>query len=174
MGRLIWPKYTEPLCRDNIDSTVESARKALLSKGDSNASRDLVQREILTVLDRKIFPEVRRVLQQGMFTLDFDSPSCKARETDPARREQHEMPQLTKYLLLAAFICQHNRPDRDKHLFSIQKNGRRRRSSNGENNNVEEVAFGSSSQNQQPKKLRPRSFPLEREFLVLPVGPVPV
>jgi hypothetical protein len=164
LGRSLWPKYVEPLRDDSINTTIESARKALEAKGGSSNPHDSVQRQILTILDRRIFPEVRRVLQRGVFTLEFDSPFVLTEEPEPASREQHEMPPLSKYLLLAAFICQHNRPDRDKHLFSIQKNGKRRRSTNGENNNGGDLAFGSSSQ--QPKTLRPRSFPLERMLSV--------
>jgi hypothetical protein len=165
LGRSLWPKYVEPLGDDFVDATIESARKALESKGGSSSNpHDSVQRQILTILDRRIFPEIRRVLQRGVFTLEFDSPFVLTKETGPPNTEQHEMPHLCKYLLLAAFICQHNRPDRDKHLFSIQKNGKRRRSSNGENNNGGDLAFGSASQ--QPKKLYPKSFPLERMLSV--------
>lgn len=164
LGRSLWPKYVEPLGEDLVDATVQSARKALESKGGSSNPNDSVQRQILTILDRRIFPEIRRVLQRGVFTLEFDSPFVLTKATGPPNTEQHEMPYLCKYLLLAAFMCQHNRPDRDKHLFSIQKNGKRRRSSNGENNNGGDLAFGSTSQ--QPKTLRPRSFPLERMLSV--------
>jgi hypothetical protein len=164
LGRSLWPKYVEPLGDDFVDATIASARKALESKGGSSNPNDSVQRQILTILDRRIFPEIRRVLQRGVFTLEFDSPFVLTKETEPLDTEQHEMPYLCKYLLLAAFICQHNRPDRDKHLFSIQKNGKRRRSSNGENNNGGDLNFGSTSQ--QPKTLRPRSFPLERMLSV--------
>jgi hypothetical protein len=164
LGRSLWPKYVEPLGEDSVDATIQSARKALESKVGSSNPNDSVQRQILTILDRRIFPEIRRVLQRGVFTLEFDSPFVLKKETGPPNTEQHEMPYLCKYLLLAAFICQHNRPDRDKHLFSIQKNGKRRRSSNGENNNGGDLAFGSTSQ--QPKTLRPRSFPLERMLSV--------
>jgi hypothetical protein len=164
LGRSLWPKYIEPLGEDSVDATIQSARKALESKVGSSNPNDSVQRQILTILDRRIFPEIRRVLQRGVFTLEFDSPFVLKKETVPLNTEQHEMPYLCKYLLLAAFICQHNRPDRDKELFSIQKNGKRRRSSNGENNNGGDLAFRSTSQ--QPKTLRPRSFPLERMLSV--------
>jgi hypothetical protein len=160
LGRSLWPKYVEPLGEDSVDATIQSARKALESKVGSSNPNDSVQRQILTILDRRIFPEIRRVLQRGVFKLELDSPFVLRKETGPPNTEHHEMPRLCKHLLLAAFLCQHNRPDRDKHLFSIQKNGKRRRSSNGENNDGGDLAFGSTSQ--QPKTLRPRSFPLER------------
>ena len=117
---------------------------------------------ILAHLDREIMPQLRHSLKQGLFMLDYDSHE----ETKTQSRETHELPSLTRYLLLAAYICQANRPDRDKQLFSIQGNGRKRRSRR-QSDAGEELAFGSAVQNQQqPKTLRPRAFPLERMLSV--------
>jgi len=163
-GRTLWPTYTEPLHSSAIDNTLNSIRKSLSSTGGQLDGIDsvLVQREILSFLGRNIMPQLRPALDRGLFT--FGSTSTEA----PAvakRISFHEMPSLTKYLLLAAFLCQLNRPDRDRHLFSIQKNGRRRQN-NSDNVGGEDLAFGSSNQGQQPKTLRPRTFPLERMLSV--------
>ena len=75
------------------------------------------------------------------------------------------MPDRAKYLILAAYLCQVNRPDRDKHLFSIQKNGRRRKSVTESNTTSEDTAFGSNAV-AQSKNIRLRTFPFERMLSV--------
>jgi hypothetical protein len=86
LGRSLWPKYVEPLGEDSVDATIQSARKALESKVGSSNPNDSIQRQILTILDRRIFPEIRRVLQRGVFTLEFDSPFVLTKATGPPYR----------------------------------------------------------------------------------------
>ena len=89
-------------------------------------------------------------------------------------------PYLRSCLLLAAFVCQHNKADRDRKLFSAIGNGKRRKSRAKEDiygGNDEDVAFGSTSTKsgstrQRPKQveelrsLKLRPVPLERVFSI--------
>jgi hypothetical protein len=71
--------------------------------------------------------------------------------------------------LLAAFVCQSNKPDKDKALFTIQKNGKKnsRQGHRVGSNDADGLAYGSTAWEQQRlKMLRPRTFPLERMLSV--------
>jgi Origin recognition complex (ORC) subunit 5 C-terminus len=181
LGRLLWPKYIEPVRRHNIDNTIRlTTRKLDLSTSLTASGRiALFQRTILELLDRRIQPLLRHSLDRGLFVFSLDSPTIVhqdrriATEHDDLFHQKSESesrpckrPFLIKYLLLAAYICQINRADKDKQLFSIQRNGKRTRSNADV---VEDSAFGSTGQHyvqpqQQPtiKSLRPRTFPFER------------
>ena len=86
----------------------------------------------------------------------------RATETQRIATTEHKVPLLVKYLLLSAYVCQVNNPDKDRQLFSIQKNGRKRRGGGGANAE-EEAAFGSSAADRL-KSLRPRTYPAERLY----------
>lgn len=177
LGRGLWPRYIAPVLAENIDKTLESIRRAnAASKANgSNPTTNGVgtiattQREILSLLDQRIFPHIRHALEHGFGALAFDSPgvvvvtnkTSKETSVNSAEAVAHDIPYLAKYLLLAAYVCQANRPDRDKQLFSIQTNGKKRRGANDDTG--EDVAFGSGSQDRL-KTLRPRAFPLERLY----------
>jgi Origin recognition complex (ORC) subunit 5 C-terminus len=178
LGRLLWPQYVEPLQPDRIDKTLEAATSRCLSliskKHDSSDKKDgasaeslsseEVEGQVLAILNQKILPQMRPFLAASLYTLSA-SAACAARSTAVSF---HDLPDLAKYLLLAGYLCQVNRPDRDKHLFSIQKNGRRRKSQALENTAAENVAMGLTQQQQQQHQQtvqripRLRSFPMER------------
>jgi hypothetical protein len=179
LGRALWPRYISPISSPAANvKTLESIRKANACKGKNytpKAADDAasLQRDILSFLDQRIFPHIRHTLEHGFGALAFDSPavlvvagnntSNKAETMNQS--SLHNVPFLAKYILLAAYVCQANRPDKDKQLFSIQTNGKKRRSSaKGATATGEEVAFGSGSQDQQTKTLRPRAFPMERLY----------
>ena len=152
IGRKLFPTYIKPLSLSSFDKTVESARNTLTAEADDTS----LQRAIISILDRKILPALRLELERGLWSLESRGDSSTV---------GHDLPLLAKYLLTAAFLCQVNRPDRDKYLFSIQKNGRRRRQ-DANRNDEEETAFGPGGSHEQPKVFRPRTFPMERMLSV--------
>jgi len=171
LGRALWPKYSSPIRPVNIDNTLESIRKS--KKGNHALTGDpaVTEREILAHLDQKILPFVRYAIDNGLGTFAFDLPAtiAKPKSNDvtpaPASASSHDVPFLVKYLLLSAYVCQANRPDKDKQLFSIQKNGRRKRGGGNHGNNTEEeAAFGSTSVADRLRSLRPRTYPAERLY----------
>lgn len=149
------------------------------NSGIANVHFSKFQRAMIELLDRRIQPLLRNSLDRGLFVFAVDSPNILfpnrrlAGEEEDDHRQPFDLannkPELLKYLLLAAYMCQVNRADKDRQLFSIQKNAKcSRKRSNADI--VEDAAFGVSSYQQlshyqqQPsiKTLRPRVFPLER------------
>jgi hypothetical protein len=78
------------------------------------------------------------------------------------------LPYNTKFLLLAAFICQQKTPDRDVNLFTTTNNGKR--SNRGTILSREGTAYASSSSDlKQPWLAKPPYFSLERLISVFTV-----
>ena len=79
------------------------------------------------------------------------SSSCRAkidRSTEFGTALSIPQPYLRSCLLLAAFVCQHNKADQDRKLFSVHGNGKRRKSRAKEDlygGNDEDLAFGSTN-----------------------------
>jgi hypothetical protein len=161
-GRVLWPRYVEPLQPRNIDESITSVSRKLASfQPPVQPTPERMEHDILAFLDRKILPQIRPLTDDYLFALSVPPAADKAEE-----KTVHDMPHRVKYFLLAAYLCQVNRPDRDKHLFSIQKNGRRRKSATESNTASEDTAFGANAAGGQPKSLRLRTFPLERMLSV--------
>lgn len=126
LGRSLWPRYTEPLRPHRIKETLQGQNR-------------LSVREVVSVLDQKILPVLRKEMQWiGQ---------------SPVRQLQDDksVPRNVYFLVLAAYICQLNNPDRDKKLFLIQKNGRR---------------SGRKEPVDLPPPNKPRSFPSERLYSI--------
>lgn len=184
VGRALWPTYVLPLDPRNIQSTLNAARlrrskgrnsttveSVLIREGSvaqENASAEDLQKEILAILDEAILPRMKKCLEEELFTMKGDDTYAE-NTLSVASSSQYDLPFLSKCLLLAAFVCQTNKPDKDKALFTIQKNGKKnnRQGHRVGNNDAEGLAFGSTTWEQQRlKMLRPRTFPLERMLSV--------
>jgi len=161
LGRTCWPVYIEPLHPTSIDKTIEAVLKPKYGTVATD-DPDLVKRELLSFLGTKLLPQLRGFMDRATTVNTLVPFEYGAKSVIP---NNHSLPRLSKYMLLAAYLCQVNRPDRDKHLFSIQKNGKKRRSmDNGEA--AEATAFGSQTTDIQAKSFRPKSFPAERMLSV--------
>lgn len=174
VGRALWPKYIEPLSSPaSIARTLETARKTLAPIPNAGNDSVSLQREILAILDRKLRPTLlAETSSQNSLTGSVFSWVRSPRDSG-----RDGFPTLAKYLLLAAYLCQSNRPDRDKYLFSIEKNGRRRRRDTDHQGGGAGGGFGGGREADDGNDLvgggggaaaalsglpRPRSFPLER------------
>lgn len=161
LGRSLWPQYIVPVLPANVDATM----KAVTSKASNKLqkTKSWIEREILSLLDQRIFPRIKRAMEHGLGLLALNSPfpieTSAAVDEKETRHSSQDMPQLAIYLFLAVYLCQANRPDRDKHLFSIQTNGKTKKGVNG--SMEEDVAFGLGPQ---AASLRSRSFPAERLY----------
>jgi Origin recognition complex (ORC) subunit 5 C-terminus len=170
LGRGLWPLYVSPLLLENIENTIAFVQQANVAKGEksTNGNKEDMERDLLPLLDQKFFPHLRHALEYGFGVLCFDSSGTVTTTTHRNNSTAHDddLPILVKYLLLAAYICHRNRQDKDRHLFSIERNGRKRRKTK-EADNEEEMAYGTStagSQQDAPKTIRPRTFPMERLY----------
>ena len=185
MGRLLWPSYILPLRPDRIAEALETARRRTHTRlerlptpgppemGLIGSEEKEIQKELLAILDEAILPQMKSFLDEGLYMIKgFTSlPKGNASSnvsTDNASSHS-DLPYLSKCLLLAAFICQTNKPDKDKALFTIQRNGKKNSSAGPRAgiNDTEGLAYGSTTWEQQRlKMLRPRHFSLERMLSV--------
>lgn len=169
LGRSFWPVYIEPLGPHNIEKTLESVRKKMSTS--NRVDGDLGQ-EIMAHLGQKFFNHIG-TMSGDVTRLFLDSPVIVSAEFNVSlpkrgKREcKNNLPYLRSCLLLAAFICQNNRPDQDRKVFSIQGNGKRTNRTREKMQSSDNAAFASSSgELQQLKSLRPRPFPVERAFSI--------
>ena len=132
LGRSLWPLYVHPLHSTQIGQTMKNVQNRYPVAKETTATVATHGKYILSYLDQQILPHMRQKLNQSMYTLQGDaaheSPlphSGDSRKQGTGTEGLQTLPYLTKCLLLAAFICQTNRADKDKQLFSIQKNGKK-------------------------------------------------
>jgi hypothetical protein len=138
-GRYLWPLYVEPLNPQNIDLTM----KALEGQDQPKA--------LLSFLGKRML-KLSKNVEIMLLSLGCDS--------DPTTVTASALPYLSKCMILASFICQHNKADKDKQLFTNISNGTKRRQHEAEGD-AETVAYGTWDQ-KRLRMLKPRSFPLER------------
>ena len=169
IGRSLWPVYIAPLHPSRIEETV-----ALVASNGSN-NKEALEKGIIASLDQKILMHMNRYLSRGLFSLSLESPMLtlpssagSIQSSLPADMSEGNHQFLRVCLLIAAFLCQNNRPDQDKRIFSIEGNGKKRSRNRSSDSMMEDnMAFGSTlSEQQQLKMIRPRPFPLERMLSV--------
>ncbi|GKY95053.1 hypothetical protein MPSEU_000469600 [Mayamaea pseudoterrestris] len=159
LARSMWPAFTLPLTSKYFEKTVATIKSATLAKAKAScavvdsASAD---REFASFLNKKIRPLLRDLEATGFGSLSNITTSCDASQ---------QWPDLVRYLMLAAYLCQVNHADKDKQLFSIRKN-RQRRPNDANHDEQEELAFGSTAEKNSSRYIRPHSFPLERVLSV--------
>ena len=168
LGRGLWPLYITPLLPENIASTVAFVHKSNIAKGkkSTNLHVTAIENDMLSLLDQRFFPHLRHALEYGLGVLSFDSSGTVTTTNRSCTNGgvRDDLPILVKYLLLAVYICHTNRQEKDRQLFSIERNGRKRRKTK-EADNEEEMAYGTTgSQQDAPKTMRPRTFPMERLY----------
>ena len=170
LGRSLWPKYIRPLSSNLIDETIEIAQKEASRKGNSEVE---LEREILKLIGQRFFKNHTSARSGVICRLFLSQPikhtsdSTIAPPVGSSHPFEMDMPYLRSCLLLAAFICQNNRPDQDHKVFLVQGNGKRRNRTRERMNAGENEAFASSSSDiQQLKSLRPRPIQLERVFSI--------
>lgn len=179
VGRSLWPRYIEPLNSANIEKSLDTARRRLGTASSSSSTQAEkgvtkgVENELLSLLDQRIRPQFSSKLELGLYTLTEDnlingnastSFSGKSNAEAKASDSMEQTSYLTKCLMLAAFICQSNKADRDRHLFTIQKNGKRN-NANKRKSPEEDIAYGTARATT-AKSFRPRLFPMERMLSV--------
>jgi len=184
LARLLWPEYVAPLdtsnsCRDSelhselrllvwqvlrglrrgsalskdhCDDFNCSFCKRLMSETDGDkCSLDSNILRLSEKLDRNVRNDMRTLLSSIVM---MSGRSLLKHHAEPFAKR---LPYVTKFLLIAAFLCQHKRPEQDVNLFTTTNTGKARRERAKESDNG--VEFASSSKE---LRRRPTSFPLER------------
>ncbi len=188
LGRALWPSFVAPLHPRAIRTTMEGLVTKLdipISEISRQEHSKKVDDEIANVLGTRFHQYVASLSsgEESLTCLSLDeagflpavliTSSKSGRSNDGLKPRRHQ-PYLRTCLLLAAFICQNNKADQDRKVFSTQGNGRRRKNRAKDDiygGNDEDLAFGSSTldatqRGEQLKTLRPRPFPLERAFSI--------
>ena len=210
LGRALWPSFVAPLHPSVLKTTLEAAANKLgievggLTRAvlSDPLQYSKIEDEVVRLLGNTFYSRVAALASGDdsltLLTLDEDGilpvvPSPLPADNtggrivhDPSLGATVSVPQpyLRSCLLLAAFVCQHNKADQDRKLFSIHGNGRRRKSKAKEDiygGNDEDLAFGSTNvsgsnsrgnKRQQPhqveqlRSLKLRPIPLERIFSI--------
>jgi hypothetical protein len=172
VGRSLWPVFIVPLHPTRIQDTLASLGAPLTETAVKDAEKEKLDRDMLVFLGRRFLGEIGKV-STDLTQVTMDSPLMGMEAVTmviPKRAftiADLELPFLRTCLLLAAFICQNNRAENDKKVFSVHGNGKRRRTRKGTDNNEEEVAFASTGGGiEQLRSLRPRPFLVERVFSI--------
>jgi hypothetical protein len=161
--------YIEPLQPNNIQQTLDFVHKKTASS--SRPKDDDAVQEIVAHLGQNFFKHIS-TLSGDTTGISLDSPMIVRSGIEKASPSLQQFdtnqPYLRSCLLLAAFICQKNRPEQDKKVFSSHGNGKRKKRARESHSGGDEVvAFSSSAADVlQLRSLRPRPFQVERVFSI--------
>ena len=163
--RIIWPFYLKPLLCDDNDNLLD---QCCCPDGDNNESDGCnLGGNLSEILGQKVRPYIRRLLNECLL-----QPSQTMQEHQEKEKSQsrsllvQSLPYYSRFLVLAAYLCQSNSADYDQKLYTNQRSGRRRRKKNNQPNETyaESLTHASSNKAQQSLKSEQQipSFPLER------------
>ena len=138
LSKLLWPKYIEPLTSISLKVVTDLPT--------------------ITQLDILARPYVEMLIKQCM----LDSSVVLSSKTTQAKMSYNDIPQATKFLMLAAFLCQHNAEQYDSNLYTNQIIGRKRRKAKSGEESIER---GNVDQNANIIKIV-KPFDQERMFSV--------
>ncbi|GAX80071.1 hypothetical protein CEUSTIGMA_g7509.t1 [Chlamydomonas eustigma] len=142
----LWTFYIEPLQCGRIVA--------------SSQTDEQLRRKLWTVHFKEQIQAVRRVFEPGMRCILSTSATSGSRALDcrpAARMHNLELPDMTKYLVMASYIASHNKATMDRQIFDTKTRTGRIRSRN--------VALESDRQVEAAKEAKlkgPHSFPLQR------------
>lgn len=162
IGNSLWPFFIQPLHPNTIAETMRSLEAKTVDES--------VDRDVLGFLGRRFLKEI------GNFSHELTRLPLNSQHLDvsplavpkqPFRISDLQLPFLRTCLLLACFICQNNRAEHDRKVFSAHGNGKRKKVRKGNDKRDDEVAYAATSGGlDHLKSLRPRSFLIERVFSI--------
>ncbi len=168
LGRALWPHFASQLQSNQVRSTMESIAKRLVLPTEGKVSLngeqyDKLEEEFVRTLGTKFYSHSSAWFKNNdciLYPLDEKGdipPDISFEKNDSIRSHLF----LRSCLLLASFICQHNKANSDQKVFGSRGGGQRRKS--GAMNDIyggndEDLAYGSLA------KTRP--FALERVFSI--------
>jgi hypothetical protein len=165
LARILWPIYVMPL--NGLGNQL--LKQCCSSNGGGN--ENILNGKVSVELGEKARFHIKRLLNECLL-----QPYKSLRDVTPGKDKQATVEKngstlagslsyRTKFLLLAAFLCQSNKADHDRKLYTNQASGRRkRRRKNQQNENAaENITHASSAKAQQLlRSEKVPSFPLER------------
>ena len=174
---ILWPIYTKPLLAESSGLLVECVQafqkitkeelNAIIQKG--KLEDQSILRKVSENLGSKIRVHIREVMKTCLLNPGLNYCPIENSEKGAFNSKQtssQRLPYFTKFVLLAAYLCQSNRPDRDRKLYTNQKSARRKRGG-GKESHSESVSYTSSAKAQQElQSTKVPSFPFERMFSI--------
>ena len=146
VGCQVWLSFIEPISAQNIESTIKAAK----------AFGPDQEKALLSYMGHRMV-KLSKNMENVLFSLgEGGGPE------DPVS----DLPYLWKCMVLASVICQHNKADKDRQLFTMTGNGKRRRQNQYQDDGDPEGAAFASWDQQRLRMLRPCSFPLERMLTI--------
>jgi len=163
--RFLWPVYLSMLSKNasiNL-SKILPGGNAFPETANPRQSRDIS--DILSSSMESIHKHIRHLMSVCLPIAGQGYNPESLNERGYTRVMEDKTAYLTKFLLLAAFICQRNKSDHDEVLFTDKSQGKKsKRSKDALDDNI---AFATSAQTQLDlKTVRVPSFPLERMLSV--------
>ena len=166
--RIIWPFYLKPLLNNKDNKTGKDLLDQCYSNdGESNYAA--LSGHVSEVLGSNVRPYIRRMLNECLLR---PGQTMQEQQVQNQNKEKsihvvsfaESLPYYSKFLLLAAYLCQSNKADLDRKLYTNTSSGRRSRRKKGNNDSfVEMITHASSTKAQQRlRSERIPSFPLER------------
>lgn len=157
--RLLWPVYLSKLSNSSIVCSAENAEGEGHSMSTASSNSSLM--EYIQKHTRQLMSLCLPIPGHGYDSDILGEQACTRMRSSTDDKTAY----LTKFLLLAAFICQRNKSDHDEVLFTDKNQGKKsRRSKDVLDDNI---AFATSEQLQlHLKSVRVPSFPLERMLSV--------
>ena len=183
LARLLWPEYTAPLDKNSnhddpaLVSLMWQVVGGLYSEDESlddpcsdcsfcqklSTGVDETSVENLNMLKQRLSEKLDRNIRESMRKLLSNTVMMPGRVL--MKQTQHpyagRLPYITKFLLLAAFLCQNKRSEQDANLYTRQNTGKSKR--RRANKPGDETAYAASSKDMTQRQ---PSFPLERMLSV--------
>lgn len=177
LTRLLWPEYIAPIdgSSGRINSTFELAMSRIVCHLRRNenvgcncstctclsfaeGSRSDVD---FAVLKQRLFEKLDQNIRETMrgFLSTVVLMPGRVLNEQVGKSYAERLPYVTKFLLLAAFLCQNKKAESDKNLFTKQSTGKSRRSNNKADLGS---SYATSSVELKQLTVRQTSFPLER------------
>lgn len=180
LARLLWPEYVAPLegSAGSINPAFELAMTRILchlrvneteTNADCNCSTceclssadgtqsDMNLAELKQHLFEKLDKNIRETMRGFLSTVVLMPGRVPSKRSSKPYAER--LSYVTKFLLLAAFLCQNKKAESDKNLFTKKSTGKSRRSTNKTDVGS---SYASSSAELKQLTVRQPSFPVER------------
>lgn len=155
LTRMLWPLYLGPLKKRNAQN-----------KKSIPAGPIIVNRELLEKLGENVRPHLRQLVTKCLLRPFRTLPTNRASAASHSDASTVCLPYFTKFLLLAAYLCQTNRADTDRLLYTNYRAGRKRRRKTEANSNSNNNDTPTHASTHGSFLDRVPSFPLERMLSV--------
>ncbi len=160
LARLLWPIYISILGRHK--KLVQECLEGENGQQHRLNGSTIISPVLLQKMGEELRPHVKRMVSRCLMRA---GGTLKA--PNDAITFCHSLPYLTKFLLLAGYLCQHNKASEDRTLFTNKAKGKKRSKGKMKESHSESLTHASSKEVQNYlKSERVYSFPLERMLSV--------